>query len=72
MAADRAEVAASRDRDIKTKAPDQTSGAHWCTVQVRHQNRKLAPPRKMLVVNDTLPVGARAQLSPQLKLPRST
>ncbi len=39
---------------------------------IARQNRTFAPARKMLVVKDTLPPGASAQLSPQLKLPRST
>jgi len=39
---------------------------------IARQNRTFAPARKMLVVKDTLPPGASAQLSPQLKVPRST
>src|SRR5262249_36305348 len=54
------------------KAPDQRSGACSCAMPLTPQNRRFAPPRKMLVVNDTLPPGRRPQLRPQLKLPRST
>ena len=54
------------------KAPDRGPGLWSRAHRRRRQNRTLRPPRKRLALNDTLPPGARPQLSPQLKLPRST
>src|SRR5262249_57579529 len=60
------------DKSSQRKAPDLRSGACSCAVPPWHQKRRFAPPRNTLVVNDTLLAGARPQLRPQLKLPRST